>query len=661
VVDDVDRLPSSGASSGSKSTPNVLFVNHNEGDSSSKMPCIVSVESQSPALAESKATPKATFIATPKATFRATPKPTLSGALKGQPLTSSGVKVIRQIQTVDPSSTDASGRQRKKVVLVVSKPPNVEIPSVLSAVLQSKSLPSTPRRVATVTTGELVSVDDGKTKRLSESSSAPMEEDKGNVKSEDASGQEEKDNILTLQDPKTSGTVQIRLTKQPEEVAIIDPEDSRDYMDEDSVDYPDDDELYDEGSPAEEAETEGGEVPEGDTARRETMRRQTVRRAYLAREKARRRAERAKVKRAAVKKVREDEKVKQALAAMEEMLKQRDSEDLTVRNKPLPPEFRKIKRMLARKGLLPEKAMKKKRIDMPYKDKVAEHIAKLSPTEFQCKLCLEKFRWNYKCEQHILNHTGERPFKCHICGKSYKENCVLDQHMRMHKDKYLFVCEECGAGFKRRYLLSYHTRRFHGEEVRLLCEDCGKVFHSRETLSAHVRYHHKKRMVVCDVCGQVVRHSEMARHRRKHGPLTSCPLCNRQFRRPDARERHIQEHDNPTLPAHCIACGKYFRGRRSLMEHLDRVHRMETDAGLIPKTEPEGDSMDVPEDDEEDEEEEEDSRTSHAEEVQLQVHDFLDAVDVGATQQISIGEEEETKTASLVLDEISATVFVQQQ
>ena len=59
--------------------------------------------------------------------------------------------------------------------------------------------------------------------------------------------------------------------------------------------------------------------------------------------------------------------------------------------------------------------------------------------EFKCEVCHKSFDRKDTYNDHVRNHTGEKPFKCRFCPKSFSRSFVLTKHEKNHalkKSKY---------------------------------------------------------------------------------------------------------------------------------------------------------------------------------------------------------------------------------
>lgn len=54
-----------------------------------------------------------------------------------------------------------------------------------------------------------------------------------------------------------------------------------------------------------------------------------------------------------------------------------------------------------------------------------------------CKDCGKTYKTNYKLNEHMRKHTGEKPYKCDSCDKEFRSKIGLAQHAAKHTGDYL--------------------------------------------------------------------------------------------------------------------------------------------------------------------------------------------------------------------------------
>ena len=87
------------------------------------------------------------------------------------------------------------------------------------------------------------------------------------------------------------------------------------------------------------------------------------------------------------------------------------------------------------------------------------------------------------------------------------------------------------------------------------CLVCGTAFTNQTVYKRHMYLHPTK----CGVCGEDVENQQAIKvHLKKvHFEPLKCPLCNKQFIRPNKLEMHINSHAG-LRPFECEYCGRLF-------------------------------------------------------------------------------------------------------
>ena len=75
-----------------------------------------------------------------------------------------------------------------------------------------------------------------------------------------------------------------------------------------------------------------------------------------------------------------------------------------------------------------------------------------------CSQCGKQYRTNYKLQEHMRKHTGEKPFQCSICEKAFRSKIGLAQHFATHTGQFDYNCSTCGKGFQCKSYLIVHQR-----------------------------------------------------------------------------------------------------------------------------------------------------------------------------------------------------------
>ena len=236
----------------------------------------------------------------------------------------------------------------------------------------------------------------------------------------------------------------------------------------------------------------------------------------------------------------------------------------------------------------------------------------------QCPKCEMSFTTKRHRRDHLNRVHGEEKEKCFVC---YKMICksLLEDHIKSKHEFYTkydlgygivdhnlknpeqkrYQCNQCDKSYTQRGTLNQHIETIH-QFVKHQCAKCGMIFKKRQSLRNHLKFQHGEEKNKCDVCGKMVFKSQLENHiKDKHEKVYQCPTCAKILKTKERLKRHIKgvhdkirdhicEQCGATFPEwgglhnhrvqhidpqfECHVCGKKFRRKAHVEEHVQTVH-----------------------------------------------------------------------------------------
>lgn len=197
--------------------------------------------------------------------------------------------------------------------------------------------------------------------------------------------------------------------------------------------------------------------------------------------------------------------------------------------------------------------------------------------------CERTFDKEWKLNEHIASHTGDRQYLCNEpgCEKSFLRKAHLTRHAATHSEERPYTCPTCASTFKLLPNLRKHERLHTGKKpYSCHIPECSSCFLKKTQLYAHLLSAHSVNTPFqCEECSACFTNkSHLNRHvKRKHLTSFMCTDCYVTFDKFSVLQKHIaKEHKKKP---YCGECSMVFSNQGNLNAHLVRHHKPAEVAG----------------------------------------------------------------------------------
>ncbi|XP_061727315.1 zinc finger protein 3 homolog [Cydia pomonella] len=201
----------------------------------------------------------------------------------------------------------------------------------------------------------------------------------------------------------------------------------------------------------------------------------------------------------------------------------------------------------------------------------------------ECEQCGKTFVNKDSLEEHRQIHQGIKNYSCSECGKRFRTRTQIKHHQLKHTDVKEYYCVECDVRFKSAHSLRQHLvkslKHKDKHSLKFLCTRCDKRFPCARSLGAHQAVQHDGlRAHACGLCpAALASRASLAKHRRhvhqgaRPAKRHVCDACGKAFRGKSVLINHVRTHTGEK-PFSCPTCGRKFSQSTAMRTHVDLVH-----------------------------------------------------------------------------------------
>ncbi|XP_055334117.1 zinc finger protein 184-like [Paramacrobiotus metropolitanus] len=216
---------------------------------------------------------------------------------------------------------------------------------------------------------------------------------------------------------------------------------------------------------------------------------------------------------------------------------------------------------------------------------------------FECLQCRVKYLSQHHLDVH--NMQAHNKYKCIYCALQFDTYAALGVHHQTHQKDGVFPCPMCPQTFPLFKLVRRHYEKSHDVRSVLVCDVCQCVCRNKIRWRIHMQSHNKDFRHVCTQCGKRFKAKLYLRNhiRRVHEGKHKESAKNKYSKRKEKEKQgFLEAYQDPRrkfsfqeLPYKCHECKRGYVLRRSLVNHVIDKHP-EVDPQSVLKT---GSCMDI--------------------------------------------------------------------
>lgn len=219
---------------------------------------------------------------------------------------------------------------------------------------------------------------------------------------------------------------------------------------------------------------------------------------------------------------------------------------------------------------------------------------------FPChfRACCRNYSSKSNLSQHIKDwHYKRKNYACETCDKKFARKSTLKNHQRVHTGAKLFSCNICEKPFKSQFNLKVHRLNYHDKNDNR-CRSCNKKLRNEDERRIHELAHEGNQYFICRTCNmKFIFRFDLDQHECPFAdidigidgskpplppllPLQKKPLKNRvccKICHKKLSKNYVRTHENiyhfKVRFDDCRICGKIFRNKNCLNQHIKYVHK----------------------------------------------------------------------------------------
>ena len=197
----------------------------------------------------------------------------------------------------------------------------------------------------------------------------------------------------------------------------------------------------------------------------------------------------------------------------------------------------------------------------------ANQVTHAVADRFYCTICDFKCNENHAYDEHMRNHSNEKPHTCSLCNLNVSSRPELITHMAEHTPDKTFTCTECDFKSIEKQTIENHMQNHKGEKPVFVtpCPMCTAIAPNDAALWKHLRNHS---FFKCPKCKYTTENKlDLKKHMLTHTGETDCSQSDGDF---GGKEKTLEiEKCSSTKDKQliCKECGFKTHSQQTLASH----------------------------------------------------------------------------------------------